>query len=151
MVENEHLERMNICMKAAIAWEDWRSETGAPASGGVQVIVTGDFCQLPPLKPFEFCMQCGQEVTEDDHLAEFNCRENHGPFLETQRWAFKSAAWDEAKSIHVKLEEIHRQKDEYFIRMLQKCRLGAPFLPQEMTTLMEHPCDVRNATKLLCT
>jgi ATP-dependent DNA helicase PIF1 len=151
MVENQHLERMNICMKAVIAWKDWLRETGAPAFGGVQVIVTGDFCQLPPVKPFEFCMHCGQEMIADDDAAEFNCPENHGPFPETQKWAFKSTAWEEANFIHVNLEEIHRQKDEYFIRMLQKCRLGVPFLAKEMATLVEHPCDVRNATKLLCT
>lgn len=167
MVENHHLERMNICMKAVIAWNDWRKERDSgpprtqkdafaisktiPAFGGRQVIVTGDFCQLPPVKPFEFCMHCGQEMIADDDGAEFNCPDSHGPFLETHKWAFRSTAWEEADFVHVNLQEIHRQKDEYFIRMLQKCRLGIPFLPQETETLMNHPCDVQKATKLLCT
>ncbi|KKO96435.1 ATP-dependent DNA helicase PIF1 [Trichoderma harzianum] len=115
MVENQHLERMNICMKAAIAWNDWR------------------------------------KMIANDDAAEFNCPENHGPFLGTHKWAFKSTAWEEANFIHVNLEEIHRQKDEYFIRVLQKCRLGVPFVAQEIATLMEHPCHIRKATKLLCT
>ncbi|RFU75386.1 atp-dependent dna helicase pif1 [Trichoderma arundinaceum] len=151
MVENHHLERMNICMKAAISWKDWQSNADAPAFGGVQVIVTGDFCQLPPVKPFEFCMQCGLQMIADDVAAEFNCPKNHGPFPETDKWAFKSTAWEEANFVHVNLQEIHRQKNEYFIKMLQKCRLGVPFSPQETATLMEHPCDVQKATKLLCT
>lgn len=167
MVENHHLERISISMKAVIAWKAWRMERDSapprtrrdafaiaktiPAFGGIQVIVTGDFCQLPPVKPFEFCMHCGQEMIADDDGAEFNCPDSHGPFLETHKWAFRSAAWEEADFVHVNLQEIHRQKDEYFIRMLQKCRLGIPFLPQETETLMDHPCDVQKATKLLCT
>ncbi|OTA00520.1 aaa ATPase [Trichoderma parareesei] len=158
MVENHHLERINNCMKAVLCWkeyrterDDWEAMSSIDAFGGVQVIVTGDFCQLPPVKPFDFCMQCGKELIADKDGAEFNCEENHGPFLETDKWAFKSKAWEEANFAHVNLKEIHRQKDEHFIRMLQKCRLGIPFSPQEMKTLMEHPCKVHKATKLLCT
>lgn len=165
MVENHHLERMNRCMKAAICWKQWRGggdgpsfegdspidNEDAPAFGGVQVIVTGDFCQLPPVKPFEFCIECGQKLLSDEDGADFNCDENHGPFSETDKWAFRSSAWKEANFHYVNLKEIHRQKDESFIRMLQKCRLGIPFLPQEMAILMNHPCEVQKATKLLCT
>lgn len=123
----------------------------APPFGGVQVIVTGDFCQLPPVKPFEFCVVCGQKLISDEDGAAFNCDNNHGPFSETDKWAFRSSAWEEANFHYVNLKEIHRQKDESFIRMLQKCRLGIPFLPQEMAILMNHPCEVQKATKLLCT
>lgn len=165
MVENHHFERMNLSMKAAICWNQWHGggdgpsfegdtpidKGDAPPFGGVQVIVTGDFCQLPPVKPFEFCMVCGRKLISDEDGAEFNCDNNHGPFLETDKWAFRSSAWEEANFHYVNLEEIHRQKDESFIRMLQKCRLGIPFLPQEMAVLMNHPCDVQKATKLLCT
>ncbi|RFU78529.1 atp-dependent dna helicase pif1 [Trichoderma arundinaceum] len=63
-------------------------------------------------------------MAADDDAAEFNCPENHRQFPETQKWAFKSTAWEEASFIHVNLEEIHGKKDEYFIRMLQKCRLA---------------------------
>ncbi|KAH0495057.1 hypothetical protein TgHK011_008629 [Trichoderma gracile] len=158
MVENHHLERINHCMKAVICWkeyrterDDWEEMSSIDAFGGVQVIVTGDFCQLPPVKPFDFCMQCGKEMIVGEDGTNFNCEENHGPFPETDKWAFKSKAWEEAKFVHVNLEEIHRQKDEEFIRMLQKCRLGIPFSLQEMQILMEHPCEVHKATKLLCT
>ncbi|KAJ3547443.1 hypothetical protein NM208_g1505 [Fusarium decemcellulare] len=148
MVENQHLERINASLKAVKSWHD---RENAPAFGGVQLIVTGDFCQLPPVKPFQFCMQCGLEMIPDDDDAEFNCPQNHGPFAETDKWAFKSRAWEEAKFEHVHLQQIHRQNDEYFIKMLQKCRLGLPFAPDETRTLMDHPCDVAKATRLFCT
>jgi ATP-dependent DNA helicase PIF1 len=54
MVENHHFERLNVIMKEAR-----KSEA---AFGGVQLVVTGDFCQLPPVKPFTFCIQCGREL-----------------------------------------------------------------------------------------
>lgn len=148
MVENHHLERMNVCMKHV----RWYGRNGiAPAFGGVQVIVTGDFCQLPPVKPFQFCMECGLGMIPDKDESEFNCPNNHGPFPETYKWAFKSATWEEANFVHIHLKEIHRQKDESFIKMLQKCRLGIPFSLDEKATLMDHPCNVAKAAKLLCT
>lgn len=154
MVENHHLERINKCMKAVRCW----GQEDAPAFGGVQLIATGDFCQLPPVKPFQHCITCGLEMESTDFETEtgdyetvFDCPKGHGPFWERDKWAFKSAAWDEADFVHVSLKEIHRQKDRGFIKMLQKCRLGIPFSPDDMTSLLEHPCKVNQATRLLCT
>ena len=56
MVENHHFERLNELMQEA------RGET--KAFGGVQLVVTGDFCQLPPVKPFAYCMICGRELNK---------------------------------------------------------------------------------------
>jgi ATP-dependent DNA helicase PIF1 len=153
MVENHHLERINICMKEVRCWN---SDLGgpandAPAFGGVQVVVTGDFCQLPPVKPFQFCPNCGLETIVDTKGGfSYNCPENHGPFMGKDKWAFQSAAWKEAGFTCVNLEEIHRQHDAYFIELLQKCRLGIPFTADEIATLMDHPHNVEKATKLLC-
>jgi len=54
MVENHHFERLNVIMQEA------RGDNAA--FGGVQLVVTGDFCQLPPVKPFAFCIECGREL-----------------------------------------------------------------------------------------
>ncbi|KAK3897026.1 hypothetical protein C8A05DRAFT_39425 [Staphylotrichum tortipilum] len=58
MVENMHFERPNAIMKSAC--DDDRT------FGGVQVIVTGDFCQLPPVKPFQHCIDCGSDLVSID-------------------------------------------------------------------------------------
>lgn len=81
----------------------------------------------------------------------FNCKNKHGPFLEKNKWAFMSSAWKEANFTHRHLNQIHRQNDAHFIRMLQKCRLGHAISPAEMQVLIDHPNDTANATTLLCT
>jgi ATP-dependent DNA helicase PIF1 len=57
MVENLHFERLNQVMKAA------RDRPDYPAQdlpfGGAQEIITGDFAQLPPVKPFQNWIDCG--------------------------------------------------------------------------------------------
>ncbi|KAL6362226.1 hypothetical protein LRP88_04303 [Fusarium phalaenopsidis] len=152
MVENHYLERMNHCITAVRCWNYYenRMERDPPPFGGLQLIVTGDFCQLPPVKPFQFCYLCGGEMLANDDETEFNCDECHGPFEERDKWAFKSMAWKKANFEHVHLREIHRQKDQAFIQILQKCRLGIPFSRDETKTLIDHPCKVGGAAQLLC-
>ncbi len=66
MVENLHLERLNAVMKEA---------RGSDAAfGGVQLVVTGDFCQLPPVKPFGHCIECGRELIKNRQETEYKCR-----------------------------------------------------------------------------
>lgn len=111
MVEAHFIERLNIVLEEARG-------SNAPF-GGMQLMVTGDFCQLPLVKPFKYCMQCGRETMPKLAGTVYKCPK-HGEFRESDKWAFRSAAWEECRFTHVNLTQIHRQKDEVFINILQK-------------------------------
>ena len=144
MIENLHFERLNELMKEA--------RGNKRAFGGIQVIVTGDFCQLPPVKPFEHCIQCGRELIRgsSEFGTIFSCR-MHGDYYEKDKFAFRSRAWQECNFDHVQLTTIHRQNDETFIRILQKCRIGQRLSEPDIDLLMDHECMVHHATKLFAT
>jgi ATP-dependent DNA helicase PIF1 len=146
MVENLHFERLNAIMKVA------RRNDTAPF-GGVQVIVTGDFCQLPPVKPFQHCIHCGSDLVssmEEDETIH-RCPRCCSSWSDNEKWAFKSKAWAECNFVHIHLNSIHRQSDNEFISLLQKCRVGDPFTQQEIDLLMNHQSVTANAVKLFST
>lgn len=150
MVENLHFERLNILMKAARHNPNLAAQ---PAFGGCQIVVTGDFCQLPPVKPFQHCLTCGREMTGkvgDNGIFYHVCR-LHGEYADEDKWAFRSSAWKQCDFVHFHLKTIHRQNDQKFIRMLQKCRLGHKLRESEISLLMDHKCRVSQATKLYST
>jgi len=144
MVENHHFERLNYIMKAA--------RNNSRPFGGVQLVVTGDFCQLPPVKPFQHCMQCGKETTKTLHPLTYRCKE-HGEVSDTEKWAFRSHAWRECEFKHVNLTKIHRQHDNIFIDILQKLRVGDQLTERDRNLLLDHQCDVtvHNAVRLFPT
>ncbi|KAK7952511.1 5'-3' DNA helicase [Apiospora aurea] len=124
------------------------------AFGGVQVVVTGDFCQLPPVRPFQHCMECGKELIEGYHRGEpsYSCpNPRHPVWRDEDKWAFASDAWDECNFVHVNLKTIHRQNDLKFIRILNKCRIGEALTESDKRILMDHPFNVHHATKLFAT
>lgn len=65
--------------------------------GGIQVVMFGDFCQLPPVEPDEG---------------------------DTPDWAFLSYAWEEAAILPMEMSRIFRQTDERFVQWLNKIRVG---------------------------
>jgi len=144
MVENLHFERLNAILKSARGCDQ--------AFGGIQIVVTGDFCQLPPVRPFQHCIDCGRElirkVYEDGVV--YSCV-RHGEYRDEDKWAFKSKAWEECGFEHVHLRKIHRQSDEVFIKILQKCRMGERLSREDSDLLMDHKCMVHHATKLYAT
>jgi ATP-dependent DNA helicase PIF1 len=106
MVENLALEPMNKVMKSA-------RENHSKPFGGVQIVVTGDvsryflvmdkakpvqFYQLAPVKPFEYCVECGWELKADRDFkaSEFKCENEEcskDVYYDRDKWAFNSAAW----------------------------------------------------------
>ena len=97
--------------------------------GGIQVVAVGDFLQLPPVS------KTGQ-----------------------YDWAFKSQAWSEANLQPVLLDQVHRQDEPVFVKMLNDFRAGrmnteaatvlasrvSRFPSREIPRLMTHNAQVDN-------
>lgn len=73
--------------------------------GGMGVIFSGDFLQIPPV------------VKRNDDV---QINENG----EEEPWAFQSVSWKSANPFIIHLTKIMRQEDEEFISALQQVRLG---------------------------
>lgn len=140
MVANHVFERLNCIMKAARGSEK--------PFGGVQVVVTGDFCQLPPVKAFEYCLVCGTTLELIFWEGIQECTKCHEHYVEIDKWAFCSAAWERCKFEHVNLKVIHRQKDAEFKAILEKYRLGRTLSFGEKWLLLEHESETKDAVRL---
>ena len=141
MMENHYFERLNIILKESRAYG--RNE----AFGGIQLIVTGDFCQLPPVKPFQHCYPCGRELLSVHGGRIYRCSE-HGDFRHSDQFAFKSVAWKECDFVHVNLRNIHRQSDPEFKRILERIRLSKPLDTNDRNLLLHHESETTGAVKL---
>ncbi|EME80450.1 uncharacterized protein MYCFIDRAFT_141534, partial [Pseudocercospora fijiensis CIRAD86] len=147
MVEAQLLTRLDIAMREARSyWTKPRDKAvlsrrdGGLPFGGVQIVVTGDFCQLPPVKPFEYCLYCDggeMETLNNSGGGPKTCKRCHRVYKDEDKWAFKSPAWAGADFLYFELKEIHRQNDLAFIKLLQKCRFGVHLPPQERRLLCQ--------------
>ena len=142
MVANHVFERLNQVMQSARYSEE--------PFGGVQIIVTGDFCQLPPVNGFEYCLQCGTTLglARD---GKYECAKCKATFDVNEKWAFRSSAWKECHFRHVNLRVIHRQKDADFKALLNRRRLGEPYTFDDKWFLLEHPSEREDAVRLFPT
>lgn len=94
-------------------------------------------------------MYCGKGQTQRISAGKtvYRCPE-HGDCKDEDKWAFRSRVWADCKFQHINLSKIHRQKDEVFIKILQKLRVGTVLSTEDRQLLLNHPCDVTNAVKL---
>jgi len=132
MVENQFLERLNLLMQYVL-------ENVKPF-GGKQVILLGDFHQLPPVQPFEFCLHCGEAMINQkvEPICNSNrCKRRGATFEPGDKWAFRAPVWVELRLRHVRLEQIHRQKDAGFQDVLNKIRNGVLLGDDEWNALTE--------------
>ncbi|KAG0649175.1 DNA repair and recombination helicase PIF1 [Hyphodiscus hymeniophilus] len=143
MVENQFLERLNLLMQYVLG--------NQRPFGGKQVIFVGDFHQLPPVKPFETCLACGETMTKQnvgpvcDHKT---CPRRGKAFKMGDKWAFRAPVWSQLKMKHVKLEQIHRQHDTGFQDILNKIRNGILLSDEEWEALTAKK-DTTFAVKLM--
>ena len=140
MVANHVFERLNCIMKAA--------RGSKKPFGGVQMVVTGDFCQLPPVNAFEYCLICGTTLGPMSWQGRYECIKCLEQYDEVDKWAFRSTAWQMCDFEHVNLNVIHRQKDADFKALLEKCRLGSTLSVTEKWLLLEHASETTNAVRL---
>lgn len=90
MVDPELLDKLNSIASAL------KKKTDRPF-GGIQVIITGDFFQLPPV----------QKTTRPG-----------------KTFAFQADCWDRVVTNKVNLTKVFRQKDPTFVTMLNEMRFG---------------------------
>ncbi len=151
MVENQFLECLNLLFQNAC-------DNKLPF-GSKQIIFLGDFHQLPPVKPFEFCLRCGESVPDKPEVVCISkkCKgsEDRMTFIkESDKWAFQAPVWRELKLRHAKLEQIHRQKDTRFQDILNKIRNSKDLTDEEWKDLgrpkelPKHAFAVRLMSKL---
>lgn len=152
MVSCETFDRMDRLAKAA------RDEQNKPF-GGMQLIMFGDFCQLPPVKPHEHCFECGKkrELISPGKQKRgrklpkmWQCPDHGGDIrYDDKMWAFKSLEWEKANFVYTPLNQVHRQQDPTFLALLANVRYGKPFTSREVDLLNNHECDVTNAVELV--
>ena len=129
MVEGQFLERLNLLFQHAIGKqsEDPSHPGWIPDPrpfGGKKLLFLGDFHQLPPVKPFSTCLTCGEFIPPEPK-PEPRCINRCNEELSWgDKWAFRAPVWKDLGLRHVKLEQIHRQKDTRFQDILNKIRNG---------------------------
>ncbi|CAJ2512169.1 Uu.00g051840.m01.CDS01 [Anthostomella pinea] len=127
MIENNFFTRLSWLL-SAVRRKDSKPETWGPF-GGAQVIAVGDFCQLPPVLPFQNCA-------------------GHGSHAKDDKWAYKSVEWERCEFRYVHLVEIHRQSDQALIGVLQTCRLGGELTPKDIDLLTRGQRKVEGGVRL---
>ena len=90
-----------------------RSIRGEGAFGGLQIILVGDFFQLPPVSR--------RERVDTEHLGFVDVDREKPPH---EQFAYESSVWRTLNPLTCYLSEQHRQEDGDFLRLLSHIRSG---------------------------
>lgn len=120
--------------------------------GGCQIVITGDFAQLRPVKPFRYCMACGGPELEgwrDGGDRPLTCKSCNKTYKDSRKWTFRSKAWAKRNFKCYELHHTHRQTDETFIQILRKFRKGERLTYEERALLTQEKPDPPGAVYLM--
>lgn len=162
MVESDVLVRLDQLMREARVGRQLEHGQPPPKSahdrslpfGGAQIVVTGDFCQLPPVKPFKYCLYCGGDELKgwaENNGKTLRCQKCRAEFHDKDKWAFASKTWTSCDFTYIELSKIHRQNDAQFIDVLQTCREQRPLSEAQRALLLTPKPDPTGAVKLMPT
>lgn len=135
MMSAEFLEEMEATL-CRVRATGAAGAAGAPAApcGGLQIVLAGDFSQLPPVtKPFV------DDATTPEHA-----------FLNFG-YAFQSPAWRRCGMRTVVLTRVFRQEDDVFVKLLNDVREGRAAATnaamRELVGRCARPLDVKSGIK----
>lgn len=158
MIDSHFFERLEMLCRATRDSMDhepnprWLSpHDGDLQFGGMQVIVTGDFCQLPPVRPFKFCLHCGGDELpgwKHNRGGPLTCPICRKVYKDDEKWAFQNDSWSSCDFTYVELTQIHRQSEKEFTRILQKCRRKIRLTQSDKNLLLHHPSETKDAVQL---
>ena len=101
--------------------------------GGLQLVLIGDFFQLPPIP-----VRTPKSSSAVDDELEVPGREM---FL-NRGWVFQARTWAQCAIRRCELTQVFRQKDEAFIRTLHAIRMGKPLAAEQQRLLRHLPTSL---------
>ncbi|XP_026473370.1 ATP-dependent DNA helicase PIF1 [Ctenocephalides felis] len=101
MVDGQYFEKIEAVARAV--------KRNDRPFGGIQLILCGDFLQLPPVIKIDYSKNNFNAQAKDN---------TH------KRFCFQSPAWEKCIQNTYELQMVHRQKDSEFVKILNSIRIG---------------------------